>query len=345
MMKRYVKHTICALTAVACLTGGASAFASEAPQQIVPISAPIVPISAPAYEIMQQKWMDSIIVYGTATFLEDGRIMLENNNDNAQFDKIILNVSEDTLILDAVSGLPKSIKDIRENEIIYAYVGPAMTMSLPPMTHAELLLTSIPADFAVPTYEEIDNVKQEENGNVVVHTNRDATYTVTDDTELFPYLTKNIVTKHNLKPGTKLLVWKQIVQGEGAEEAAESTKMMVFSYSYNGYVQAGLENLYVNDEKLELAASEQPYVANGRLMLPFRQVAEALGYTLEWNAETSSIKVLKGDQEQYSFAARGTEVLKGEDTYTLTEAAALKNGVTFMAADDLLLLSGAKLVE
>ncbi|REK77652.1 copper amine oxidase N-terminal domain-containing protein [Paenibacillus paeoniae] len=343
-MKKYVKNTICALTAVACLTGGASAFANQEPQ-IVPISAPIVPISTPAYEIMQQKWMDSISVYGTVTFLEDGRIMLENNNENAKFDKIILNVSEDTLILDAVSGLPKSVKDIRENEIIYAYVGPAMTMSLPPMTNAELLLTSIPADFAVPTYEEIDSVKHEENGSVTVHTNRDGKYIVTDDTVLFPYLTKNIVTKHDLVPGAKLLVWKQSVKAEGAEEAAESVKMMVFPYSYNGFVQAGLEDVAVNGEALELADGEQPYVANGRLMLPFRQVVEALGYTIEWKAETNSIKVLKGDQEQYAFTARGKEVTKGEEPYELLEAAALKNGVTFMAADDLLLLSGAKLVE
>ncbi|MFD0960739.1 stalk domain-containing protein [Paenibacillus chungangensis] len=362
MMKKYMKRSIVTLTAVSCIAGGASAMAANvvavpisAPIEAVPISAPVeaVPINAPLYEIAQQKMLESLRIYGTATSIEEGRIMLENNNENAEFDKIVVNVGEDTLILDAVTGLPMSIDDIRENETVYAYVGPAMTMSLPPMSGAELVLANIPADFRVPAYEEIDRVEEGEDGSVIVHTNRDTTYTVTDDTELFPYLTRNIVTKHHLIPGTKLLVWEPAVMGEQAEgeageqEEAASLKMMVFAYGYSGTAEVGLDGMTIKGEALELSEDEQPYVENGHLMLPFRQFVEALGYEIEWNEETRGITVLNGEKELYSFTARGTEVKLGneEETRTLFEAAAVENGVSFMTADDLLFLNNVKLVE
>ncbi|MBH5318430.1 copper amine oxidase N-terminal domain-containing protein [Paenibacillus sp. GSMTC-2017] len=333
-MKKYMKRTLCTLTVVACLSGGASVFAANSPE--------IVPINAPLYEIMQQNKLDSFRIYGNATSIEKGRIVLENNNENTEFPKVVLQISEQTLILDAVTGLPKSIDDIRENETVYAYVGPAMTMSLPPITSAEVLLTGIPADFAVPTFEEIDSVEQGENGTVKVKTNRDVTHTITDETELTPYLTKNIITKHHLVPGTKMLVWKSSTL---TEVSAESTKMMVFPYSYEGYVKPSLDGVSINGEALKLADNEKPYLANGRLMLPFRQFVEALGYNIKWDGETNGIKVMDGDKELYSFTARGTELVQGEDKHTLFEAAAVKNGVTFMSADDLIHFNGAKLAE
>ncbi|MCU6712115.1 copper amine oxidase N-terminal domain-containing protein [Paenibacillus sp. J5C_2022] len=362
-MKKYMKRSVVTLTAVACIAGGASAMAANgpvavpisAPVEAVPISAPVeaVPISAPLYEIIQQNMLESLRIYGTATSIEEGRIMLENNNENAEFDKIVVSVGEDTLILDAVTGLPMSIDDIRENETLYAYVGPAMTMSLPPISGAELVLANIPADFKVPEFAEIDRVEEGEDGSVIVHTNRDTTYTVTDDTKLFPYLTKNIVTKHHLIPGTKLLVWEPAVMGEQAEgeageqEEAAALKMMVFAYGYSGTAEVGLDGLTIRGEAQELSEDEQPYVENGRLMLPFRQFVEALGYEIQWDEETSGITVLNGDRELYSFTARGTEVKVGdeEETRVLFEAAAVANGVSFMSADDLLFLNNVKLVE
>lgn len=306
----------------------------------------IVPISSVLYEIMPQKQLDLHRIYGTATIIEDGRIFLENNNADAAFNQVVLNVSENTMILDAVSGLPKSIKDIRENEMLYAYISPVMTMSLPPITNPELILTSIPADFAVPSYEEIDRVEQGEEGSVVVHTNNDKTYTVTDDTVLFPYLTRNIVTKHSLNPGTKLLVWQQPAIDTGDQEAAPtSTKMMVFPYSYSAYAEASLHNVVINGEALELVEGEQPYVENGRLMIPFRKFVEALGFQIEWDPASSGIRVVNGDVELYSFTAGGTEVVQGEFTHTLREAATVLNGVSFMAIEDLIHLNNVKLAQ
>jgi len=337
-MRRYVKHTILTLTAAACIAGGSGSALAAQQLEIVPIHASVI------NDIMPQTKLDLMRIYGTATSIENGRIVLENSNENADFSKIVLNISDNTLILDAVSGMPKSIDDIRDYEFLYAYISPAVTKSLPPIANPEVILASIPADFAVPSYVEIDRVEQGEAGSVIVHTNEDKSYTVTDDTELFPYMTDNLINKHDLKPGAKLLVWQQSAMAEGTQETASATvKMMVFPYAYSGYITLNQEGLSINGTTLELKEGEQPYAENGRLMVPFRKTVEALGYEIKWDNETRGIQVVKGDTKLYSFTARGTEVLQGEDTYTLHEAAALSNGVSFIAIEDLIYLNGAKL--
>jgi len=339
-MRRYVKRTILTLTAAACIAGGSGSALAAQQLDIIPINAPVI------NDVMPQTKLDLMRIYGTATSIENGRIVLENNNENADFSKIVLNISENTLILDAVSGMPTSIDDIRDNEFLYAYISPAVTKSLPPIANPEVILTSIPADFAVPSYVEIDRVEQGETGSVIVHTNEDKSYTVTDETELFPYLTFNLINKNDLMPGTKLLVWQQTAMAEGTVEAASApAKMMVFPYSYSGYVELNQDGISINGTALELEEGEQPYADNGRLMVPFRKTVEALGYEIKWDNDTRGIQVVKGDTKLYSFTARGTEVSQGEDTYTLHEAAALSNGVSFIALEDLIYLNDAKLAK
>ena len=56
------------------------------------------------------------------------------------------------MILDAVNGYPVLLDDLEDGSTVYAYVGPAMTMSLPPQATAHLILANIPEDFGVPQY-------------------------------------------------------------------------------------------------------------------------------------------------------------------------------------------------
>ena len=80
---------------------------------------------------------DSVCLFGPATQMEDGRLSIDSQADQGYQGEVILNVSqESTYVLDAVSGLPIELSDIKDGDTIYAYIGPAMTMSLPPMTNA-----------------------------------------------------------------------------------------------------------------------------------------------------------------------------------------------------------------
>ena len=50
------------------------------------------------------------------------------------------------------------LEQIKDGDTIYAWVGPAMTMSLPPQVTAQMIVANIPADYGVPQYYEIASV-------------------------------------------------------------------------------------------------------------------------------------------------------------------------------------------
>ena len=136
---------------------------------------------------------------------------------------MILNVSrESTYVLDAVSGIPTELSDIKDGDTIYAYIGPAMTMSLPPMTNATMIFTNVPADFKVPDYVTVKSVVTDAASSQSVLTAMDGTkYTLADDCAIVPYLTRNIVTLDDLTQGRKAVVW--------SDEENTAMRIMVFA--------------------------------------------------------------------------------------------------------------------
>ena len=166
---------------------------------------------------------DSVCLFGPATQMEDGRLSIDSQADQGYQGEVILNVSrESTYVLDAVSGLPIELSDIKDGDTIYAYIGPAMTMSLPPMTNATMIFANVPADFKVPDYVTVKSVVTDAASSQSVLTAMDGTeYTLADDCGIVPYLTRNIVTLDDLTQGRKAVVWSD---GENT-----ATRIMVFA--------------------------------------------------------------------------------------------------------------------
>ena len=164
-----------------------------------------------------------IRIYGTVTRTEDGGLSIDNQSDMSTKGEIILNISEDsTYILDAVTGLPLKNENIKDGDTIYVYIGPAMTMSLPPMTNAEVIFANIPADAKVPDYIEVQSLAMDEADSKSVLTAADGTeYTVGPDCNIFPYLTRNIVTLDDLTQGRRCVVW--------SDEDHTALQIMVFA--------------------------------------------------------------------------------------------------------------------
>ena len=121
---------------------------------------------------------------------------------------------EHTLVLDAVSGLPVSSEDV-ELGSFEAYLGPVMTMSLPPQTTPEMVIVNIPADFRAPQYVIADGAPQQDNDGWMLKGADGAEYRITEKTQFSPYLTRNIVTMEDLKEGSACLIWQD---ADGAAE-------------------------------------------------------------------------------------------------------------------------------
>lgn len=147
-------------------------------------------------------------VWGEVSEKTDERILIKNSSDVN--DEIILNISEDTIIVDAVTGQPVLIKDINLNEGIYAYMGEAMTLSLPPMANAKAIIVNIPEDSRVPNYITVEAIKKNNDGSTtVIGDGGNLEATLNSDTNISPYLTRNIVTIEDIKVGSNLLLWEK----------------------------------------------------------------------------------------------------------------------------------------
>ncbi|OCT13295.1 hypothetical protein A8709_03295 [Paenibacillus pectinilyticus] len=78
--------------------------------------------------------------------------------------------------------------------------------------------------------------------------------------------------------------------------------------------------------KVDLAASDVVVNADGVSLVPFRKVAEALGYTVKWNQDTYAAEVMKG--------AQWTSVSVGKDSYFFAKMAPVALGAAPVILND-----------
>lgn len=312
------------------LTG--AAFAAETPVS-----------PAPSYEIAPVTDQTLTRVWGTAVEVGEDQVRLNNSNEEDPLSDIILNVNEETLVLDAVTGEELSFDQVEKDDVIYAYVGAAMTMSLPPQAYAQMILCNIPADFGVPSMEQIQSITACGEG-YDVRVDEETVLHMEKDVELLASESVEEPALESLKPGDMLLTWRQAEEASCEAQGAVS-KAMVFAGEYAGWLYAAPGELSINGNAVEFAAGEEPFVQGEKLMIPLRLVVEALGGETTWNRESRTIEVTDGEGNVlYTLDADESTYTRGESgDLDLMTPAVLRNGTTFLAAEDVLKLHDLKL--
>lgn len=175
-------------------------------------------------------------------------LTMDNQSGQSYDGEIRLNITDIyTRILDAQTGMPVAFSDIEDGSVVYAYIGPAMTMSLPPMANASLILCNIPADGQVPDYVKIESVSWNTGRTqATVKAADGSTYTVWADCQVLPYLTRNIVTVDDLDAGRSCLIW--------TGEDGQASRILLFpGESDDAAVRTGWQSIdgswyYYNDD-------------------------------------------------------------------------------------------------
>ena len=292
---------------------------------------------APAY-------LAPVRVWGTVTRLENGAVLLKNSNENDPYRKIILHLTETTPIVDAVTGLPLD-RELKDGEILYAWVGPAMTLSLPPQATAQLIVANIPADFGAPQYYQVARIRQtasvERDGplaavEVAVTSGlgldiAEPGLRITGQAELLPWKTRQIVQLEDLQPGSQFLAW--------TASDGQVTRVLLFPYAYRTWLR------YDGYGGIQMPGDSFPKTPNGYLtvsakeaeeevLLPIRAVAEAAGYTVNWVPGQGAV-VTDGESLVFSVLP-GQDVARTANGETwLTGACYFENGTTYLPAIDL----------
>ena len=123
--------TLAALSAALCVPAAAEE-AAEAPAE------------APAF----------VRVWGRVSSWDRDGLLLKNDNQDDPLSEVVIHPGE-APVVDAVTGLPLDLKSVKEGDALYAWAGPAITLSLPPQMAAEIIVGNIPAGFRAPEYCEI----------------------------------------------------------------------------------------------------------------------------------------------------------------------------------------------
>ena len=308
----------------------------------VPTSDPLAPPEGPVYTITQQHQPDLVRVQGTVS-VDGDRILVTNSSEWAEYPEIVLNVAEDTLILNAVDGGAMAAEDLREGEYVYAYVSPAMTRSLPPIATAAVILAAIPADYGVPAYSTVEQVNVWE-GRTSVLMSDDVTYSMSDAELLAgPGFTCGTITLADITPGCGLLAWYDML-AESFPAQAWPVKVMAIPSPYDAWAELEPGRLAVNGTEVELTEAERPYVEGETLMVPVRAFAEALGCEVIWNADQPENISVWGEGTEYLLTLGSDRAATGDggDGTALTGAVTARNGVSFLPADDLLNLHNVR---
>ena len=272
-----------------------------------------------------------VAYWGTVTWIDEDSFLLDRGERDDLSDAVVVHVG-DAPCLDAVTGNTMNVKDLKDGDTAYAWVGPAMMLSMPPQSAASLILGNIPADYAVPQYYEITGSVITEASAVLSVAGSNDTVTVPASAQVSPYLTRNLVTLADLVPGTRILVWSD---AQGTPE-----KVLVFAYEYRGYVAAAEDGtVSVNGAAVDQKAKT---TADGDTLLPIRAVAEALGMNVRWDAAQGAVvsygedmvKPAPLESETLMTALPGGAITAVDSDGTAEEvygACVIENGVTYVS--------------
>lgn len=245
---------------------------SEEPTQAV-----VDTMEAPAY----------FTTYGDITEVAQDYIMVTTiDGEEIQF-----NTSENTQVIDANTVLPLDLANRETNKVAITYSN-AMTLSLPPQAYAYVVIGNIKSDMGNPIFTVVEEVKSTEDGIVIVTDAGSKEITVPAAAEVSPYLTRNIVTLADIKAGSNVLLWYDMMT-MSIPAYATSEKVVLFAGNVLEISEES-DALTVNGVEITLLEDEIVYDNNGVEMLPLRTVAEALGFNVEWVNESQSIIISKG---------------------------------------------------
>lgn len=152
---------------------------------------------------------ETLRIEGVVLEAGEDSILLDRQFPEGYHEDTILHIDpERTLILDSVSGFPAEAGQIKKGDSLYVYVGPAMTMSLPPQMTAVLILTGTPQDAAAPSYiHAAGSLEADGQGGWILKGTDGTQIKVPADCQIQPYLTRQIVMLSDITAGRYCLVW------------------------------------------------------------------------------------------------------------------------------------------
>lgn len=149
-----------------------------------------------------------IKIWGTITEIGDSTMTVDNQSENSSTGEIVFNIDpENTVIIDSVTGLPVELPLVQLGAF-EAYLGPVMTMSIPPQMTPEVIIVNISEDAAPAQYVTATGPLKDTDGGKILTCLDGTEYTLADSVEISPFLTRNIVVLEDIVAASRCLIWQ-----------------------------------------------------------------------------------------------------------------------------------------
>lgn len=217
-----------------------------------------------------------------------------------------LNIGNSTKIVNA-DGMPINFADIKVGDTITATHNAATTRSLPPQSFARVIVVNEESK-AAPLYVEVSKKEETEDGVKVYDKDDNYIITLTNETVVEPYKTRNIVTASDISEGSEILVYTDIMTLSLPAQAAAS-RVIIFPAK----VESTIEEI------------------DGVGMVALRALAEELGYNVWWNDDMSI--ELKKFETTIKLAIGHDELTIDGEVFALSNAPVLNVDKTFVPVE------------
>ena len=147
-------------------------------------------------------------IYGEIEEVSEEDIIVDNQSDMSSQGEMILTIDpENTVLVDGESGLPLELSDVEKGSFV-AYLGPAMTLSLPPQCTPEVVFTNVSEKEAAPYYAVIARKPVAKDGGLKVVAEDGESYVIPDTAEIKPFRTRNVIRAEDIQKGSRCLIWQ-----------------------------------------------------------------------------------------------------------------------------------------
>ncbi len=311
------KSNIAMMMAITMAGTGSSAFASAAP--VVSNTNSATPPVATAPKELRSTLQGLAIIEALSG---DNQVTIK-----VEQQKIVLNLGDQTLFINATTGLPSSSKDLKVGDSVYVYYSAAMTRSLPPQSSAVAIVTGVENNKTIPKLMTVKEITESSEKSIrFLNTDEDMFVTLLKESPISPFKTKQMVTIKDIQPGSKVFVWYDIVL-ESYPGQTTATKTVLIGTE--PVVAKAPTKIVVNNAALNLG-NMMIVEKNGKYLIPLKVVSSALGFNLKWEGKTKSARIDDG--------AVKTTITVGKDAYykASSKAIGLTNTFLYGAAPEII---------
>ena len=224
----------------------------------------------------------------------------------ATYERIVLHFKDDTLLMDTQTGNPVLESEISTGDQAYVYYDDAVMESEPPQAGVQAILTNLDEKHVPAHLLTVESIERKSDGSVRILADNGGVYvTLPSDMNIQPFGTRNIVSLNDIRLGTRLFAWYDIVAMSMPGQATAYRAVLPLQTDCTFPISVGNDNI-------------EGRILNGAAFVPIRAVGEALGYAVSWNQEKKSVSLVK-DNVQLHIAVDSDEYTKKNSDKSATE--------------------------